>query len=238
MDTKEVTLGKIAVASLLFNSLTPYNASLAKFREATKRRLDLASEVHRNALMDWLNAWGCRHLSKDNHKVASKSIVEWYRSNHATFFSDKMPLWRLRDQEIKAAANAYGSLRDEIGARHSRYGNQLEVRIGPTAASKILFAIRPKALMPWDDAMRKSFRCDDGSPESYARYLTTVRTITLRIEKLCRNKGFQIHDLPRTIGRAGSTVVELLNEYIWVITRRPSTKLPSSETLTQWASLG
>jgi len=235
MNIKDVTLGKIAVAGLLFNSLTPYNTSLGDFRSATGDRIDLAIQEHRDALLNWLNDWGCRHLSKDQHQVASKSILDWYQRNCATLFSDKTPLWQLEDQEIETAANAYGCLKDRIGARRSRYGNESKVHIGPTAASKILFAIRPKALMPWDEAMRKAYECD-GGPESYARYLTIMRSITLHIEDLCRGKGFAIDDLPGKIGRSGSTIVELLNEYIWVITR--GIKLPSSQTLTQWASLG
>ena len=236
MNIKDVTLGKIAVASLLFNSLTPYNTSLATFRFATGDRMDLAIQEHRNALMNWLNDWGCRHLSKDQHQVASQSILDWYQMNCATLFSDKTPLWRLRDQEIESAANAYGSLKDKTGAWHVHGGRKREVHIGPTAASKILFTIRPKALMPWDEAMRTAFKCD-GSPESYFEYLIEIRRLTLHIVDLCRNKGFQIDDLPQKLRRPNSTVLALANEYIWVTVTR-KVELPSSETLTQWASLG
>ena len=236
MNIKDVTLGKIAVASLLFNSLTPYNTSLVNFRSATGDRMDLAIQEHRDALMNWLNDWGCRHLSKDQHQVASQSILVWYQTNCATLFSDKMPLWQLGDQEIETAANVYGSLKDKIGARHYRYGNKLEVHIGPTAASKILFAIRPKALMPWDEAMRIAFMCD-GSPESYVRYQKIIRKLAFHIVGLCKKRGFQIDDLPQRLGRSNSTVLALVNEYIWVTVTR-KVELPSSETLTQWASLG
>ncbi len=41
MNIKDVTLGKLAVAGLLFNSLTPYNNSLVNFRSATGDRIDL-----------------------------------------------------------------------------------------------------------------------------------------------------------------------------------------------------
>lgn len=236
MNIKDVTLGKIAVASLLFNSLTPYNTSLVNFRSATGNRVYLAIQEHRDALMNWLNDWGCRHLSKDQHQVASESILDWYQTNCTSLFSDKTPLWQLEDQEIETAANAYGCLKDRIGARRSRYGNESKVHIGPTAASKILFAIRPKALMPWDEAMRVAFKCD-GSPESYARYLKIIRKLAFHIRVLCRNKGFQIDALPQRLGRSNSTVLALINEYIWVtVTRR--VELPSSETLTKWASLG
>ena len=236
MDIRDVTLGKVAIASLLFDSLTPYNASLATFRSDTGDSLDLATQEHRRVLLKWLNDWGCRHLSKDQHQVASESTLDWYETNCAPLFSDKTPLWELEDHEIDIAANAYGSLKNMIGARHYRHGHKLEAHIGPTAASKVLFALRPKALMPWDDAMRKHFDCD-GSPESYVRYQKIIRKLALHIRFLCEERGFQIDDLPQRLGRPNSTVLELVNEYIWVTVTR-KIRLPSSETLTQWASLG
>lgn len=99
MNIKDVTLGKLAVAGLLFNSLTPYNNSLVNFRAATGDRIDLTIQEHRDALMKWLNDWGCRHLSKDQHQVASQSILDWYQTNCATLFNEKTPLWQLEDQE-------------------------------------------------------------------------------------------------------------------------------------------
>ena len=236
MNIKDVTLGKLAVAGLLFNSLTPYNISLENFRSKTGDRIDLTIQEHLDALMDWLNDWGCRHLSKDQHQVASESILEWYQKSCASSFNEKMPLWQLEDQEIDTAAKAYGSLKDRIGARRSRYGNESEVHIGATAASKILFAIMPKAMMPWDEAMRKSFGCD-GSSKSYAGYQNAIRHLALHIDTLCRSNGFQIDDLSEKFGRPKSTALELINEYVWVTETR-KIKLPSSETLSRWASLG
>ena len=236
MNINDVTLGKLAVASFLFKSVTRYNDSLVKFRSATGDRIDLTIQKHRDELMKWLNAWGCRNLSKDQHQVASQSVSDWYQTDCAALFNEKTSLWQLEDQEIETAADAYGSLKDRIGARRSRYGRESEVHIGETAASKILFAIRPKALMPWDEAMRIAFKCD-GSPESYARYLKIIRNLAFHIGDLCRNKGFQIDDLPQELGRPNSTVLALVNEYIWVTETR-KVELPSSETLTQWASLG
>ncbi|GAF68554.1 unnamed protein product [marine sediment metagenome] len=236
MNIKDVTLGRMAVAVLLFDSLTPYNASLAIFRSATSDSLDLAIQEHRRVLLKWLNDWGCRHLSVDQHDIASNSILKWYQADGASLFTNEKPLWDVDDGELEIAAHAYGSLKDETGARRVRGGSKRKVHIGPTAASKVLFAIRPKALMPWDEAMRISFDCD-GSPKSYFKYLITIRNLTLHIGNLCRNKGFQIDDLPHKLGRLNSTVLALVNEYIWVTETR-KVELPSSETLTQWASLG
>ena len=57
------------------------------------------------------------------------------------------------------------------------------------------------------------------------------------IGDLCRNMGFQIDDFPQRLGRSNSTVLALVNEYIWVTVTR-KVELPSSKTLMQWAALG
>ena len=236
VNYKNVTLCKLAIASTMYDSLTPFNRSLGSLNDATGSNIDLTNRAHRLSLMEWLNDWGCRHLSEDQHDVASNSILNWYQVHGASLFTNEKPLWDLGDHELEVAANAYGSLKNKTGARRIRSGREEEVLIGETAASKILFAIRPKALMPWDEAMRISFECD-GSPESYSRYLRIIRNLTSHIRALCRNKGFQIDDLPKELGRPNSTVLALVNEYIWVTETRKVT-LPSAETLAQWASLG
>ncbi len=235
MNIEDITLGKLAVACLLFDSLTPYNTSLGDFKSDTGERLDLTNTAHRRGLMDWLNDWGCRHLSKEYHNLASDSIQEWHQANSASLFTDEKPLWQLGDSDLEMAARAYGNLKDKPGAWRVRGGIRRQVHIGPTAASKVLFAIRPEALMPWDEAMRISFECD-GSPESYSKYLMEIRDLTLHIGNLCGSKGFQIDDLPHKLGRPHSTVLSLVNEYIW-ITETRKVKPPSAETLMQWAAL-
>lgn len=231
-----MTLYRLAIASAMYDSLTPFNKSLKLLNDYTGNNIDLVNPEHRCSLLRWLNDWGCRHLAQDQHNVASKSIKDWYQANGSTLFAGEKPIWKLENRELKATAWAYGVLKDMPGARRVRGGRNLEISIGATAASKILFAIRPRALMPWDEAMRAAFRCN-GSPESYARYLETIKKLTLHIRDLCWNKGFQIDDLPKKMGRPESTVLALINEYIWVTETR-KVRLPSSETLMQWASLG
>jgi len=236
MNCENVTLCKLALASTMYDSLTPFNKSLALLNKDTGGNIDLSNCAHCDSLLKWLNDWGCRHLSEDQHQVASHSILTWYQENGVSLFPNEKPLWDLGDHELEVAANAYGSLKDITGAWRLRGGKKLEVHIGATAASKILFAIRPKALMPWDEAMRTSFKCD-GSPTSYSRYLKKIRNLTSHIGVLCRNKGFQIDDLPKELGRPNSTVLALVNEYIWVTETRKC-ELPSSHTLARWAEFG
>ncbi|MGB5925394.1 MAG: hypothetical protein WBH01_04795 [Dehalococcoidia bacterium] len=236
VNYENMTLSKLALASTMYDSLTPFNPSLGRLDEATSSNIQLTNRKHRLLLLKWLNEWGCRNLPKEQHDVASNSILKWYQVYGASLFSNEKSIWDSVDGELEIAARSYGSLKDEIGAWRVRGKSKRKVHIGPTAASKILFAIRPKALMPWDEAMRVAFKCD-GSPESYFEYLIEIRDLALRIGNLCRNKGFQIEALPQRLGRPKSTVLALINEYIWVTVTR-KVELPSSETLMQWASLG
>jgi hypothetical protein len=236
LNYEDVTLCKLALASTLYDSLTPFNRSLGRLSKATGGSMDLTNPQHCIYLLKWLNDWGCRHLSEDQHDVASNSILKWCQAYSASLFTNEKPLWDLSAVDLEITSHSYGSLKDGIGAWRARGKSKRKVRIGPTAASKILFTLRPKALMPWDEAMRKYFGYS-GSPESYFKYLIRIRGLTLHIGDLCRNKGFQIDDLPQRLGRENSTVLALINEYIWVTVTR-KVELPSSETLMQWASLG
>ena len=75
MNYENVTLCKLALASTMYDSLTPFNYSLGRLNEATGGSIDLTNPAHRISLMKWLNDWGCRHLSENQHDVASNSII-------------------------------------------------------------------------------------------------------------------------------------------------------------------
>ena len=234
MNHDNVTLCELALASTMYDCLTPFNYSFGLLNSATGNNIDLTNLAHCTSLVEWLNDWGCRHLSKGHHKVASRSILSWYQANGATLFPNRKQLWDLEDQELEVTATAYGSLKGRTGAWRICGERKLEVHIGATAASKILFAIRPKALMPWDEAIRINSGYD-GSPTSYFRYLKKIRHLISQIEAICRNKGFEIDDLPKELGRPNSTVLALVNEYIWV-TETKKCELPSAHTLARWAT--
>jgi len=236
LNYEGVTLCKLALAGTLYDSLTPFNRSLGRLDKAIGGGMNLTDPQHRIYLLIWLNDWGCRNLPKEQHDVASDSILKWYEIYGTSLFSKEKPIWELADGDLEKTARSYGFLKNEIGAWRVRGKSKRKVHIGPTASSKILFVLRPKALMPWDEAMRKYFGCN-GSPGSYFEYIIKIRGLASHIGELCRNKGFQIDDLPQRLGRANSTVLALINEYIWVTVTR-KVELPSSETLTQWASLG
>lgn len=221
---EHVALRDMAIASLMFDSLTSYNRSLAEFREKAKKYVDLVDDGYCRVLLKWLNDWGCRHLAKDQHEVASDSILRWYKAEAEKLAVADKPLWLLDDTKLKQAADAYGALKDLPGANRTRNGEVHVATIGPTAASKILFALRPHAFAPWDDGMRKHFGCDGGA-ESYRKFLGIVKALTIKIATQCERNDFFIEYLPHELRRDGATVVSLLNEYLWV-TIPPSASYP------------
>lgn len=236
IDYEHLTLCDLALSSTMYNSLTPYNDSLRSLKSVTGNSIDLNNSNHRTFLVKWLNDWGCRHLSKRYHETTATAILDWYKQSGTRLFRKTKTIWDLDDHDLSGATEAYGSLKDKKVARRDRGTKTSDMHMGPTAASKILFALRPEALMPWDEAMRIGFGCD-GSPESYLRFLQCIRKLARKIRDLCSDNSFDISELPLQIERPESTVLELINEYIWITVTR-NCKLPSTSTLARWASWG
>ncbi len=232
---ERVALRDVAVACYLFNTFTSYNRSLETLRVATDGQIDLSLSSHRMAVLEWLNDWGCRHLAKDQHEVASESIREWYEEEASLLQPASQQLWTVEDVQLAQAASVYASLKNRMGAHVTRQKEQYDAPIGPTAASKVLFALRPQALAPWDAAMRLKLADGDGAND-YQQFLELVRTQACSLVEQCRRNGFDITQLPRKLGRDSSTtVVALLNEHMWM-TVSSKRRLPSQETLARWAS--
>ena len=127
MNIIDVTLSKLALASYMFDALMPYNKSYQRFNKRVSTHPDLLNESHRKALIEWLNDWGCRHLSKNQHETTSTHILTWFNNNQPQLASISNPVWDLsekegkpEEQEIRGLnpiiANAIGMLLDkEIG---------------------------------------------------------------------------------------------------------------------------
>jgi len=106
------------------------------------------------------------------------------------------------------------------------------VSVGPTGAAKILFAIRPNALVAWDDSIREHYGYD-GSGASYLAYLHRVRSILEELKDACNRNGFTLPQLPKQLGRNNSTVPKLIDEYYWV-TIAKGCSLPAQDTFQEW----
>jgi hypothetical protein len=137
----------------------------------------------------------------------------------------------LSDGEIEFSNIAYEELRHRVASR--REGDRI-VEVGPTGAAKILFALRPHALVPWDGEIMDHFT-EKESVESYGAFLGNIRSKLEGLSVSCERNGFSLIDLPRELGRPHSTVPKLIDEYLWVTVTR-GIGLPKSEVLRRWLS--
>lgn len=236
MDEKQrqrpIRLSELAFACYVFGALTKYDSSYLRLQQATDGSPDLCLPEHRKALLRWLNAWGCRQFARKFHDLASEEIRSWYGEYGDKLCPKDRRLLELSEPELVAVGTAYESLSPRIASYRKKGGASSLVPVGPAGASKILFAIRPRALLPWDAGIRKGL---DHTPSgaSYVRYLRDAKMLLENLAVQCHIHGLELSDLPQELGKPDSSLAMLLNKYYWITwTRRCA---PDSDTFQRWA---
>lgn len=226
-----VTLFEIAFSSFMYSKFTDFEDTYLTFRASTGGTLDLAKKDHRDFLLEWLNKWGCRFDTGKLPKV-SEVVRQWHVWYEKELPSNKRHLWQLSGEEIGILADAYEDLRDRTAFTYKRGGKTINRRIGATAASKILFACRPRAAIAWDELMRKKMKV--GSARlSYVEFLESAKKELLDLKKQCHENGIKLTALPAELGRQKATPAQLLGEYYWAKYTR-GLETPDPRTLKHW----
>lgn len=225
MSETRISLGKLAYACHMYESMTDYGRSLRSFREAVGDKLDLTQPAHRRALLDWLNAWTCR-INLDYLEDLSLGLAEWFDQHRPGLPGARDSLLELGDSALEAFLDPFDKLSDikPPGARR---------RFGPTAASKALFALCPAVFVPWDAFIREGLVGGE-SGAAYIKFLKLMRDDLATIAGQCWSSGFDLEGLPEKIGRPKSTAAQLVGEYYWVTITRHA-HMPNAETLRTWA---
>ena len=184
--------------------------------------------------MKWLNDWGCRQFAKEHHRDALERLRAWAHRHADDLPGYTTSILRLTEAEIRGTARAYDELKEiEASQRRTIHGTH-GVRVGATGAAKILYALRPNTLPPWDDAIRERLKCD-GSAESYNRFLRLVMDEIQELLADAARHGVSSEQLPSAIGRGVSTLPKIVDEYFWVTITRNFT-IPKPLELQTWAS--
>ncbi len=226
-------LSELAFGCYVYGRLSNFDRSYNRFREATGGFLELDDDRHRMALLKWLNAWGCRQFEKDYHDFASEELRSWYQESREFLVSRDVDLWELEPSQLDQTETAYNSLVARTASHKQNHNQEIPVRFGPAGAAKILFALRPKCFIPWDEAIRKGLQLDEDG-QSYRHYLEQAKETIFQVQQQCQSLGLSLDDLPRILGRDTSTVSKLIDEYYWV-TLTKGCRPPSTEVLQQWA---
>jgi len=227
-----VKLYELAYICSIYEGVAQFDVTYLAFLDETTGGLDFSEPSHRHALLEWLNKWGCRQFAIGYHELASESILGWARQWGPELPDRLATLDRLSDEDVQRAGEAYTDLSGRLASRRTREGKTYDVQVGPTGAAKIMFAARPRAFPPWDDAIRQK-RGYDGSQRSYCKYLVEVRE---QVQQLCiegAELGISAEDIPCRVGRPRSTLPKLIDEYNWVTLTRGITP-PKPHEIAEW----
>jgi hypothetical protein len=216
----------------LYGETVGFDASLARFWDATGDRVDLAQPDHRELTVAWLRSWGCRNLRVEDTQITLALLADWAGRWQQRLHAVETTLDDLSDKELDVAAAAYEDLAFRPAARRQQGNRLIDVKFGPTAAAKALFAVRPRALAPWDDAIRKALGYD-GSAQSYRDALVRARR---ELNEAVADAGVPAEQLPDLVGRPLSPPPKLIDEHDWV--RYAAGHVPPSELeLRAWLRL-
>ena len=200
-------LADLRDACARFAALGQVDRATHELRAATGRHVDLDLAPHRDALLEWLNAWGCRiRVPRSGEPTPfHDSIAGWWTEWSGALPST--PLHRLRKADITRLGDAHASLaalRVTAGARPRT--------LSSTAAAKALFVLRPRTVMPWDAAIALALHgARDG--EAFARHQRLGRYWA---SALFLETGLTEPRLAAAVGRPGMSLAKLLDEYCYV----------------------
>lgn len=138
--------------------------------------------------------------------TSTKSLQSWYTQNRRTLSTRPENIVDYQGDWANTVAKVFDSLAQAWATPKKR--------IGPTPTSKLLYLLKPMALPPWDEPIRKAFGLN-GSGSSYAVFLESCRDISKSIQGQCTQMNVTLDEITR-YGRARSIgMAKAIDEYYW-----------------------
>jgi hypothetical protein len=218
----------LAYCCRLYAEGTGYDLALGRFLEGTIGAVDLHTPDHRDRTLQWLRDC-CRGLRREDNARSSRALGAWWEDWAEALPATEVTLDALDDYGLDVAAEAYADLAQRRAAQRQYRGGLIDVRFGPTTAAKAMYAVRPNAFLPWDEAIRKKL----GYREDAASYRRALLRARDELAEAVRDAEIDPHDLPAFIDRPQSTPPKLVDEHDWVrftLGHEPRTR----EELHQW----
>jgi hypothetical protein len=228
-----VNLGELAIACFAYGALTGYDESLGNFMREVDSNPDLTRAEHRSAMLKWLNHWQCRQFALAYHDLASSEMLTWYKRWKASLPDRSQHLHEASASDLSSYAEMFDALSSKQASVRESAGTASRVTFGPTGTAKILFGLRPRFFVAWDEPIRMALRYD-GSGASYVDFLARIRQDLTDLASQCARQGLRLEELPSTLCRPEATPAQLLDEYHWVTDTR-KVVFPSKEQVECWS---
>ncbi|WP_329581292.1 MmcQ/YjbR family DNA-binding protein [Kitasatospora sp. NBC_01250] len=197
-------LAELRFAAGVFAGLGAVDAGWERWAAVVAAAPDLARPEHRAALHRWLNSWGCRirYPREGEPDLFSAALKGWWAAHGAELPDASLAV--LTEGQLDALAAAYAELA-ALRVSPSR-------TLGPTAAAKALYALRPAAVMPWDAAIAQRLHGSrDGA--AFRRHLACGRRWARAV---IAESGLDEGELPRELGRPAVSLAKVLDDYLYV----------------------
>jgi len=200
-------LADLQRTAMIFNGFPNVDRSWHRLVEQTAPAVDLGRAEHRALLLRWLNSWGCRIRYPREGEPApfDEGVAAWWRR-----WGPELPaaaLATLADEEIALLGDAYaGLVAVEVSAGPVRR------TLGPTAAAKALYALRPNAIMPWDAAIAAALHGGRDGP-AFAAHQRLGRQWAAAV---LAEAGVEERRLAALVGRPRISLAKILDEYLYV----------------------
>ena len=204
-----LSAARLATAVGLFGRDTTAQDTWDAFRGATVPGANPARADHRAALLRWLNAAGCRiRYPRDGEPdLFDAGISAWWEQHGQLLPDVEVSITELTDDQIAKIGSCFTELRAAPVALASR-----PRPLGPTAASKLLHALRPRAIMPWDAAIAKALHGrTDGSAFTAHQLLGRAWGRDVLAETGTDESG-----LAKELGAPGRPLAKMLDDYCYL----------------------
>ena len=214
------TLFGVAYTARLFREVDD-PSSFGQLLHLTAPAINLQNPAHVQALLNWLNKWGCR-IAGNLFPALSTSLSNWDQQWRPRLPQPHVELVNLRNADVDILANAYEALLTVYG-------------LGPSAAAKVLFAVHPEAAMAWDEAIRAGLNIG-GDRQGYQDMLVRSKHEAAMLVANAGRCGISnARDIPRIVASPDRTLARLLDGYNW-ITITQGHQIPTCTELKQWAT--
>lgn len=177
--------------------------------ETAAPALDLMRQDHRTELLRWLNSWGCRirYPRAGETDLFDAGIRDWATRWAGAVVPAEVTLAQLTDEDITLLGEYYGDLADLTVGTPGRSRS-----LGPTAAAKTLYRLRPRTFMPWDDAIAHSLH---GARDA-AAFMAHQQLGRSWARRLLGESGLDERALAAALGTAGRSLPKLLDDYCYM----------------------
>lgn len=191
----------------------------------TSPKLDLGNASHASRLLEWLNKWNCR-IAKGRFSELLPKLRKWSSEEGRELPSVDVDIAGLEEFDFVRLTRAFEALRS--------------LGLGPSAAAKTLFAVRPKCAIPWDGPIRITFGLKDDCGGYRGMLDRSSGEASLLVEEAGR------HEISNILKEVGSgrqspedspdrlmTLARTLDEYHW-ITITAGHRIPFPGELERW----